>query len=303
MARKFKHDARYKPVTLYYPLLEDPSEVVREAIVKELASFGVDLEDALDQLPAPPDAHQREVIFNLLSEPAQWRSHQQERLRSCWASWYTLPEPIDKLETALGFLADFLEPPNFPKTRETAPIGKLLDDLAEAFGRQDGSQDALTLAKFLFETIGLKGIQDQYYDPRKSSVRYVLETRQGIPISLACIYLLIGHRRGLDIRGCNWPGHFLARTPVGGTWMLVDCFNGGHALDQESFLKMQGPSREAALLMLEDEPTVETILARVLHNLVRAFRQYEDGCNADFIIELLKDLKQHGMHHPEPPIT
>jgi len=285
-------DANQLP--FFIQLLEDPSEMVRDALAGEFAAFGGGLEEALNQLPAPPDSQQREVIRNLLTEPARWQKHQQERLRSQWPSWYTLPDALDRLEAALSLLADFLEPPNFPKTREIRPVHQLLDELAEAFGQQEGPRDALALANFLFETFGLKGTQEKYHDPRNSSLRHVIETKQGIPITLACIYMLTGRRRKLDIRGCNWPSHFLTRIFADGTWMLVDCFNGGHALDQESFLKMQGPSREAALLMIEDEPTAEIILARVLHNLVRACRQYEENDNAAFILELLKDLKEQG---------
>lgn len=199
---------------------------------------------------------------------------------------------MERLEAALSLLAEFQEPPNFPKTRNPVSLKSSLDTLTEEFRCGEGPQGALELARFLFEEKGFCGARGDYYNPCNSSLTHVLETRKGIPISLACIYMLVGWRLRLEIHGCNWPGHFMTRTRVDGVWMLVDCYNGGHSLDQESFLKMQGPSREAAQLMLEDEPNTQIIVARVVHNLVRAYREYEEWQNAELMIDLLKAMKQ-----------
>ena len=39
----------------------------------------------------------------------------------------------------------------------------------------------------------------------------VLDTRQGIPITLAILYIAVGRRLGLNVRGVSFPGHFLVR--------------------------------------------------------------------------------------------
>lgn len=273
-------------------LLDDESEFVQDAIVSELAAFGPSLEEALERLPVPPDAAQREAMHRLFSDAARWQRAKQAWLRQTWPAWYPIEAAMEKLEAALAILAEFQEDPHFSQTHATLPLKTLLDSLADEFRRREGPKDALELARFLFEEKGITGARSEQHDPHNSSLVHVIEQKRGIPISLACIYVLVGWRLGLDIRGCNWPNHFLARTCVNGTWMLIDCYNGGASLDQESFLKMQGPSREAAQLMLEDKPSVETIIARVLHNLARAYRQYEEWQNAELMVALLKDMKR-----------
>jgi hypothetical protein len=55
----------------------------------------------------------------------------------------------------------------------------------------------------------------------------VLDTGLGNPISLCCLYRLLGQRFGLEIEGCNFPGHFLSRVTYRDKTWLVDCFNRG----------------------------------------------------------------------------
>ena len=68
----------------------------------------------------------------------------------------------------------------------------ILDSLAAAASdRLDGERDPLfcinTLSDFLFDEIGFRGNQEDYYDPRNSLLNMVLDRRLGIPISLSLI--------------------------------------------------------------------------------------------------------------------
>ncbi len=44
-----------------------------------------------------------------------------------------------------------------------------------------------------------------YGDPQNSNLVHVITRRAGLPISLACVYILVGQRMGLAIEGCNFP--------------------------------------------------------------------------------------------------
>lgn len=262
-------------------LLDDPSETVREAVTHELAAFGPALEQLLENQPQPVTTQQRQVIRRLLGE------RERTWLREVWPQWYELPGEMPKLETALTFIADFQNGPRW------VSLKSLLDDLASEFYRQDAPGDALSLAKFLFERKGIKGAKPDYYSPENSNLVHVIEHKRGIPISLSCIYMLVGARIGLDISGCNWPGHFLARTYSEGKLVLVDCYNGGQVIEEESFLRMQGPSRDAAREVVETVADSETIIARILNNLVRAYELSEHWANRQLMSELLLDLERH----------
>ena len=56
---------------------------------------------------------------------------------------------------------------------------------------------------------------------------------------------------------------------------------------------MQGPSRQAAQSVLQEEADVTTIIARVLSYLARAYRRNEQWENSLLMLDLLKDLEHY----------
>jgi len=66
----------------------------------------------------------------------------------------------------------------------------------------------------------------KYFD-----LSYVMDHRVGNATSLACLYMLVGNRLGVQVVGCNYPGHFLARIDDDGRDMLVDCYHFGRCFD------------------------------------------------------------------------
>ena len=262
-------------------LLDDQSDVVRNAVARELAEFGPALEPALSGLSAPPSPGQRHVIRTLLAD------YSRRALREVWPQWYGLDDDYAKLETALSLIADFQNGPTYP-----VALRELLDKLAAEFrATRESSPDPLQLAQFLFSEKGLTGERNEYYHPSNSNLVYVIEARRGLPISLSIIYMLVGRRLGMTITGCAWPRHFFARVETGGTFHLVDCFSEGHAVDLDSFLKMQGPSREAARSVIEGVVNAELIIIRVLNNLIHAYAQVDHAANRELFTQLLRDTE------------
>lgn len=91
----------------------------------------------------------------------------------------------------------------------------------------------------LFDLVGFRGNSVDYYNPANSYLPDVLATRCGLPIVLVLIYKCVAERVGLEVKGVNSPGHFLAaikcpepsaRQATGG-WMFVDPFHSGDLLD------------------------------------------------------------------------
>ncbi len=89
----------------------------------------------------------------------------------------------------------------------------------------------------LFEELGFRPDDENYYDPRNSFLNEVLERRRGIPISLSVIYIAVGRRLGLDLRGVSFPGHFLVKCPVDGGVVVIDPYYGGITLSLEDLQK------------------------------------------------------------------
>ena len=81
--------------------------------------------------------------------------------------------------------------------------------------------------RFVFEELGFAGNRERYYDPKNSFLNEVLETRCGIPITLAVVFIEIANRAGLKAEGIGFPAHFLARLKNENTGdvTLIDVFN------------------------------------------------------------------------------
>jgi len=76
---------------------------------------------------------------------------------------------------------------------------------------QSLSEIAHALCHLLYRQVGFCGDSDDYYNPDNSYLNRVLETRRGIPISLALVYIGVGEALGLRIEGLGFPGHFLLK--------------------------------------------------------------------------------------------
>ena len=82
-------------------LLDDDSKVVKKAVLKELNGFGPSLEEELARLPEPLTAEQRRTLQNILQERSR------DLLKKNWPKWRDLDDDKEKLEAALGLVAEF----------------------------------------------------------------------------------------------------------------------------------------------------------------------------------------------------
>jgi hypothetical protein len=264
-------------------LLDDESTLVRAALAKEFNAYGPSLIADLGQLDVPPDGLCVAEIQRLVI------GERRRVLGAAWDGWILAGDgesDLGHLESALALVSDFQN-----GVENSGRLTAQLDDLAEEFRLRGGTVDEVTLARFLFKEKGIEGDRSNYYHPRNSNLVQVIESRRGLPISLACLYMLVGHRLDFQIGGCNWPNHFYARTEHRHEVTLVDCFNGGRAISRESFLKRQGPSIEAARAIVGQAATIETIVGRVLGNLVRAYRHISEEADSELMLGMLQALE------------
>ena len=258
-------------------LLDDDSEVVRESVLDALSAFGTRLESELERQHISAGTGMLDGIRERLEE------HNRSWLRKEWASWFTVEDDFVRLEAALSLLADFMNGRTYP-----SKVGPLLDQLVADFRASYAEADARLLCNYLFKTRGLAGAKNDFNNPMNSNLVYVIEERRGIPISLACIFMLAGRRLGLDIRGINLPGHFLARAYVGKEAFLVDCFHGGRFLGETDLAALRPAAQLHVSDLLQMECDSETIIARTLRNLHHAYRDASNAANAAFMTDLLQ---------------
>jgi regulator of sirC expression with transglutaminase-like and TPR domain len=130
------------------------------------------------------------------------------------------------------------------------------------------------LHEYLFEELGFTGNTEDYYNPLNSNIAAVLESKRGLPITLALIYVDVARRLGLDAWGVALPGHFLAAVALNETLMLVDPFDGGKVVTKD-----EAHERVKQLLGPDEEWTDEYVqpasnrhwLTRMIQNLLNVF--------------------------------
>ena len=124
---------------------------------------------------------------------------------------------------------------------------------------------------FFFEAQRFRGNHADYYDPRNSYLNEVLDRRLGIPITLSVVYVAVGERAGLPLRGVGMPGHFMVKyapKALEGE-VFIDPFHGRVRTREECarmLAEMYGETVPMRPGFLQPSPRRQ-ILARILNNL------------------------------------
>lgn len=268
-----------KQIPYLVQLLDDESETVTQTVFHELAAFGPTLKRELKKVKFSLNPTQREYIKII------FRAQKRVLLKQYWPTWMGLHSDIERLERALSILSNFVD-----ETDRKVSLSGLLDGLAYEYRQNYDFIDERLLAQFLFKKKAFKGNEKDYYNPQNSNLKYVIRYKRGIPISLAAVYILVGYRLGLEVKGCHYPGHFLARIEIDGRPVFVDCFSEGQMIEEQEILKVQEGSLENVEELMNEEVTAESIVCRFLANLIRAYQIREDDLNCQIMIDLFKDL-------------
>lgn len=140
------------------------------------------------------------------------------------------------------------------------------------------------LNRFFFQELGFAGNVNNYYDPANSYLHRVLNTRRGIPITLAVLYIELATQIGLTARGVSFPGHFLVKLKMPQGEVVIDPFT-GQSLSREELDELLLPYKrnrgltgefDAPLGLFLQAAQPRDVLARMLRNLKEIHRSAED---------------------------
>ena len=203
-----------------------------------------------------------------------------------------LIQPEEKLDLAAAALQIALE--EYPDLDVPGYLMRL-DRLAEKAARRlshsveaDVIDSLDSINRTLYREEGFSGNSDAYYDPRNSFLNEVMDRRTGIPITLSILYMEVGRRLGLDIRGVSLPGHFLVKcVQASGEWLL-DPFFGGKTVSEaecrQHLKRLHGEEFEFRRSFL-DSVNKRQILGRLLANLKMIYLVQRDFKRAFNVIE------------------
>lgn len=267
-------------------LLDDDSPIVRQAVRARLAVMRHELPGQLLAAGGRLDPEQERLISEILAPVCR------EELEESWPAWRWVSPPEARIEQALAQLSAFLSGWQV-HARE---LSRRLDELAAEAKQAGMGGDARQLAGFLFggrkQDARLRGNSEDYYTAQNSNLLWVLDHGMGNPLSLACIYMLVGTRLGLAIEGCNFPAHFLARVrDEGGLW-LVDCFNRGRFMLAQDVAKHHPAMNPSMEEIIYEAASSDVIIARVLRNLDEAFDREHNMPQRQIVRRLILKLME-----------
>jgi regulator of sirC expression with transglutaminase-like and TPR domain len=171
------------------------------------------------------------------------------------------------------------------------------------------------LNRYFFQELGFAGNVNNYYDPENSYLHRVLQTRRGIPITLAVLYIDLASQIGLTARGVSFPGHFLIKLRMPQGEVVIDPFT-GQSLSREELDDLLAPYKrnrglqgdfDAPLGLFLQAAPARDIVARMLRNLKEIHRTAEDWLRvlpvANRLVVLLPkawdERRDRGLAHAE----
>lgn len=166
-----------------------------------------------------------------------------------------------------------------------------LDALAERFETSSRPAASLgisvsSLIDFIHKEEGFGGNLQNYYDPDNSYLNRVIDTRRGIPISLALIHIGIGYRLELPVGGISFPGHFLVRYGRE-KQLIIDPFSGRLLSETDCMTLLRQLTGPRAKIKPEHFTlaTNKDVLIRILDNLKQIFWRKKSWENSKACIE------------------
>ncbi|MDA0788914.1 MAG: transglutaminase-like domain-containing protein [Proteobacteria bacterium] len=197
-----------------------------------------------------------------------------EEARERFAQIASLPDEDIHLDEAALLIA--------AETRSQLDVGHyltLLNNLADKFESTQAGNVPLGvsvngLIEFIHISEGFSGNVRDYYDPDNSYLNRVLDTRNGIPITLALLHISLGARLDIAVKGIAFPGHFLVSYGSDQN-VIVDPFSGRILSRPDCATLLKQLAGPRAVLQDEYFATAgnKDILIRILDNLKQIFWQ------------------------------
>lgn len=200
-----------------------------------------------------------------------------------FASLVAEDEGFSVLEAAISIGQD--EDPGLDPQSVMAEIDALAERLKRRLPQDASPLHRLrTLNRYFFRELGFAGNVNDYYDADNSYLHRVLDTRRGIPITLALLYVELAGQVGLTARGVSFPGHFLVKLRLPHGEVVIDPFT-GQSLSREQLEERLEPFRrrqglvgdfEVPLGLFLQAAGARDIIARMLRNLKDLHHQAHD---------------------------
>lgn len=278
-------------------LLDDPDELIFDQIKAEILNLG---SAALPTLAQLGDEDNHGLLFHERVELIM-RTIQNHSLSDELVSWKN--ENRGEILEALLILSRF-KYPDLDETLVRADINKLKQDVwLEINDDLTAFEKVKILNHFFFEEFGFTGDTSTYHSPQNSFIVDVLKNRQGNPISLSLIYMIIAKGLKLPVYGVNLPRHFILalannqftqREPqeLGEILCYINPFNNGTLFMEgeiDQFLEQLNLPKKPNYYLPCDNVS---IINRILNNLIFSYTKENNALKANQLREIQDKINE-----------
>lgn len=271
------------PLAVLERLLDDPSPIVREAVLNEVKAAGTEgllwLEVLTKNKKLAP--HAKSLLANLRT-PELAARHFLEKISE---------GNLDLEEACLLF--ERVSQPLLPDHAYDEELDLLANRARELIAEPlDLQQKCKILCRVIFGEQGFRGAQESFAKPDSSLLSQVIKTRRGIPISLCLIFLLVAKRLNLPVQPVGLPGRFMVGLFKRNQPIFIDCYEGGtfrtRSEIQLMLLENHLPAEEVFLKPV----SVTQTIARCCRNLVSQFEAMGDDKNSRLFLSFVHALEK-----------
>jgi regulator of sirC expression with transglutaminase-like and TPR domain len=150
-------------------------------------------------------------------------------------------------------------------------LRRMADELKQQLATEATETNKVAaLTKFLFTDHGFHGSRIDFYNRANSYMNEVMDDREGLPITLAVLWLELARHIGLtNVAGVPLPTRFMVRfQPHGAREQIIDVFDGGKALTRSEAVELVAENVES----IGEEAFVPAkkreVITRMLRNLL-----------------------------------
>jgi regulator of sirC expression with transglutaminase-like and TPR domain len=253
-------------------LLEDPDPEIHLSVADHMAKLGESAVPIIDEFRAKNRNQAIAKILSTVLHKITFPSIEQDFLTMLDLGLRDLYD----LEKAMFLLSRIADP-----TLRTENYSRRLSTMsqemwADTHFAESGLDESRIALDYIFSRYGLKGPEGERHSSSNIYIHNVLDTKRGIPLSLALVTLFVTNRINIPLLGINFPFHFLLATDRDGTILYFDPTNAERLLTRsecDQFLQLNGLIPSDSYYSVAS-PT--DMLARSMRNLLAAYQEEND---------------------------
>lgn len=265
-------------------LLDDQDPAVMPVVTEKLAEFGGDISDDLAALGLSLSRGEKSRLSDVLV------AGRRDVLRDEWIvpsnGVAAMDDDWEGFENIIRQISDFLHDGVTLRASLSDSLDLLVDEvLEEVIVPTEDNLRQWLFGSGQFTGVAKGGDKELCFD-----LCHVIESKKGNPTSLGIMYMLVGYRMGLQVYGCNYPGHFLNKINIKGEPYLVDCFHKGRIFDVDSLLSSNPGLSEKARAAVLSSNHLGVIVLRYLIEIQSTYRALKKKENFELFTQLTATL-------------